>query len=254
MAKKETEQVMTAAGPQTVPAAPEPRSQRGKRRFRSPAPTAMEQIRMRPGGTHGPWAYYLRPDGATLRDALILYPNGGEGELVTMPDGTQRRRYGDNSEYYHARQQRKGFVYLGQALTSEAVRLLVETIGRNREDEILFLEDEIAACEYTIRTAETPAVRDNQRKRKAQYERRLEVIRNGFDPEALVAELNDIARAQRLAGLDPNMLAVLREMVGEVNERVASLAARLARGKASSDPEMEAAMPRMKVSYGNDPT
>src|SRR3989304_2665801 len=56
----------------------EPRSVRGRlRRDRDmQILSPLEQIRARPAATTGPWAYYLRRDGATIRDALILYPNG----------------------------------------------------------------------------------------------------------------------------------------------------------------------------------
>lgn len=197
---------------------PEPRSERGRRRRGVGANelTPLQEIRLRSPGVNGPWAYYLRPDGATIRDALILYPNGAQ-----LPQSEDARgRYSENAEYYQRRQERKGFKYLGPTLTLEGVKLLIETISKNREDEVLDLEDQIAECQYTIENSDRPEVRDNQRKRRDQLRARLERVSQELDAEALSAELNEIARAQRLARVDPKVLEVMREMVGEVNDRL----------------------------------
>ena len=225
-------------------AAPTPRSQRGRRARQPKVLTPLEQIRMRPGGITGPWGYYLRPDGATIRDALILYPNGGQ------PD---TNRFGINAEYYRQRQAAKGFHYLGQSLSSEGVRLLVETMERNRPDEVLFCEDEIAECQYTIKNSDRPEVRDGQRRRRDQFQARLDMLLAPWDPDALVQELNDIARAQRLAGIDPNVLAVMREMIGEVNERTRELVQHFAKGKATQDPDLTQALAGGSMETGIDP-
>src|SRR3990172_1408837 len=224
--------------------APMPRSERGRRARQPKVLTPLEQIRMRPGGITGPWGYYLRPDGATIRDALILYPNGGQ------PD---TNKFGVNAEYYRQRQAAKGFQYLGQSLTTEGVKLLVETLERNREDEILFREDEINECQHVINNSDRPEVRDGQRRRKDQFHVRLEMLRAPWDPDALVQELSDIARAQRLVNIDPNVLSVMREMIGEVNERTRELVKHFTKGKATQDPDVHAATSSGSVEFGIDP-
>lgn len=223
---------------------PTPRSKRGRRARPQTVLTPLEQIRMRPGTITGPWGYYLRPDGATIRDALILYPNGGK------PDAN---RFGLNAEYYRQRQAAKGFQYLGQSLTTDSVRLLVDTMEANREDEILFCEDEIAECQHVIDNSDRPETRDGQRHRRNQFQVRLAMLLAPWDPDKLVEELNDIARAQRLANIDPNVLSVMREMIGEVNERTQELVKHFARGKATQDPDVVAATSGGKVDIGTDP-
>src|SRR5690349_18207683 len=123
-----------------------PRSQRGKRLYERQIVEPIDQIRMQPSGVTGAWAYYLRPDGATIREALVLYPNGGAPSAIDDPKG----KFATNASYFRDRQKRKGFEYLGQRLDSSAVRKLVQTIEANRPDYILFLEDMIAECEQTL--------------------------------------------------------------------------------------------------------
>lgn len=202
-------------------APPEPRSERGRRRRVATEVTPVQEIRWRSPGVNGPWAYYLRKDGATIRDALILYPNGAK--LPQSED--EKGRYSRNADYYQLRQARKGLEYLGPSLTPDAVKRLVETIAANRDDEALDLEDQIAECEYTIKNTDRPEMRDHQRKRKEQLTRRLEFVTRELDAEELSNELNDIARAQRLARVDPKILDVMKEMIGEVNERVSNAVA-----------------------------
>ena len=79
------------------------------------------------------------------------------------------------------------------------------------------------------------------------------MLRAPWDPDALVLELNDIARAQRLANIDPNVLSVMREMIGEVNERTRELVKHFARGKAVQDPEVAAATSGGSVEISRDP-
>lgn len=233
--------VMEKRGPGRPPKAAVPvgpRSERGRRKYAERVLEPIDQIRVQPGGVTGAWAYYLRPEGATIRDALILYPNGGRPSPQDDPKG----KFGTNAELYQARQARKGFTYLGQRLDQRAVRLLVETIARNRDDEILYTEDEIAECER-IRKSDAPQrEREIAAKRLAQWRNRLEYLTQPWDPDALVAELDEIARAQRLANIDPNVLAVMREMVGEVNAKTEAAVARFSRGK-TSESELSPASP-----------
>lgn len=195
----------------------EPRSERGRRRrgMDQRLLSPLEQIRARPGGTTGPWAYYLRPEGATIRDALILYPNGAK--LPANEDA--RGKYSTNADYYQALQRAKGFEYIGPTLTPEGARRLVQILQANQADEVLDLEDQIAECEADIKTSDRPDWRDNQRRRKSQLERRLTYVKQQIDPDALIAELNEIARAQRMSRVSPETLAVMREMMGEQEQR-----------------------------------
>ena len=214
-----------------------PRSRRGQSRYAEAVLTPLEQIPVVPGNdtynVHGAWAYYLRPDGATIADTLILYPNGGTPD---MADSRMRGKFAENADYYQARQRRKGFEYIGQQLTEAGVKRLVEIMGANREDEILYCEDEMAQCQYVANTADRPEIRDGQRKRRDQFSRRLEYLRQPLDPEALVAELSEIARAQQLAHVDPNVLQVMRAMIGEVNSNMAAAISRFQAGRGASQP------------------
>lgn len=208
----------------------EPRSERGKRRYAAKVTEAIDEVRV-PGGEsrrmgelEGAWCYFLRTDGATIRDALILSPNGaGEG------------KFGANAAYFREKAGKKGRVYLGARLTADGVRLLVQTIAKNRDDEILFTEDEIAEQNVILENAESQREREIAHKRKRQYQNRLEILTKPFDPDALLEELNEIARAQRLAKIDPNVLAVMKEMVGEVNDKTARMVERFATGQSSGD-------------------
>lgn len=213
----------------------EPRSERGKRRYAAKVVEAIDEVRV-PGGEsrrmgelEGAWCYFLRTDGATIRDALVISPNGaGEG------------KFGNNSSYFREKAAKKGRIYLGPRLTAEGVKKLVETIAKNRDDEILFTEDEIAEQNVILENAESQREREIAHKRKRQYQNRLEILTKPFDPESLLDELNEIARAQRLAKIDPNVLAVMKEMVGEVNDKTARMVERFTTGVSSgdSDPDL----------------
>lgn len=203
---------------------PQVRSQRGRRRRDRDMQmlTPLEQIRARTPGTTGPWAYYIRPEGATIRDALILYPNGAK----LPPEEDRRGRFSENADHYQARQRAKGLEYVGPTLNAEGVRRLVEVLEANREDEVLDLEDQIAECEHDITNSDRPEWRDNQRKRKAKLQRRLDHVLQPLDAEVLTAELNEIARAQRMARVAPEVLAVMREMQGEMDAKFTSMIAK----------------------------
>src|SRR3990167_137711 len=85
---------MTATATLNEPVPGQPRSTRGRRKREQRLLTPLEQIRVTPGGITGPWAYYLRADGATIRDALVLYPNGGTLPANEDPKG----KYGTNAD------------------------------------------------------------------------------------------------------------------------------------------------------------
>lgn len=219
-----------------VPQAFKPRSQRGKRAYEGDILRPIDQIRtnnqIRPDAdSTGAWAYYIRPEGATIRDALVFQPNGG---IPDIDDTKLRARYGTNATYYRDRAAAKGFEYIGPVLNERGVRRLVEVLAENREDEILYCEDEMANCEYTIANSDRPDVRDQARKRRNQLQRRLDTLRQPFDQDALLAELNEIAQAQMLSKVDPNVLRVMRAMFGEVNERITTMAGAF-RGKPMGD-------------------
>lgn len=178
----------------------------------------IDQITPPPGNSGmeatGAWAYYIRPDGATIGETLVLYPNGGRPD---MDDRRLADRYGINAEYYQQRQARKGFEYVGPKLTEAAMKRLVEVLAANRESEVEYLREEIADAKDTVKNADVPEVRTQARRRARQLERRLATIEAGFDPDELLTELNEIARAQQLAKVDPNVLRVMRAMIGEAN-------------------------------------
>lgn len=217
----------------------EVQSKRGQRLRQIKTLTPMEQIRMKPDGVTGAWSYYLRPDGATIRDALILYPNGG---IPDSDNPKMRAKYGTNAEYYQQRQKVKGFEYLGQNLTEAAMKRLVEVLAANAEDEVLFCQEQIADCEGILANSDLPAIRDQARRRRDQFKKRIEYIEQELDPEALSKELNEIARAQQLAGVDPNILRVMKAMIGEVSDSLAAKIARFQQGK----PDTEEGQPRRR--------
>lgn len=196
----------------------------------------MEQLRMPPGNNSikvtGGWCYYIRPDGATIRDALILYPNGG---VPDIDDQRMKARYGTNSDYYKARQERKGLEYIGPSLTEGGIQRLVQVLERNREDEILFMEDEIADAQDVAKTSDLPDVRNQAKRRVRQLTRRLELLKQPLDADAMEAELKDIARAQSLARVDPNVLRTMRAMLGELDEKLTAKIAFFQQGKSAGD-------------------
>ena len=97
--------------PKGVPATKEAPVQVSERRRRIRDEAILrpiDQIERPPGGNGvdatGAWAYYIRADGATIGEALVLYPNGG---IPDMDDQRMRARYGANAEYYRERQRRR---------------------------------------------------------------------------------------------------------------------------------------------------
>ena len=241
----------TAVAVAEKPVPNQPRSQRGRRRFIEDVLRPIDQIPMPPGGgdisATGAWAYYLRPDGATISDALILYPNGG---VPDVDDPKLRARYGENHMYYRQRQARRGLEFVGEHLTEAGVQRLVNILAANREDEILFCEDEVASCQQVVAGSDRPEIRDQARKRRRQFEHRLEYLRQPLNPEELTEELNEIARAQMLAKVDPNVLRVMRSMIGEVNDRMATAIAKFQGG----NPRTGAAPTATLSARGADPT
>ena len=161
-------------------------------------------------------AYYLRTDGATIADALVYYPNGAQLSQEDDPKG----KYSRNAAYYQARQARKGFEYIGPTLTVTGCRRLVEVLAQNQPDEIERLEDEIALCELTIKNADRPEIRDHERRRRTQLQARLERVRAPFDPDALAAQLEEIANAQEMANVPPAVMRVMRRMLEAQGKRI----------------------------------
>ena len=198
-----------------------PRSQRARERARVTTLTPLEQIRKVPNSgaddSTGAWAYYLRPGGATLRDVLILYPNGGIPEDANPK---MRQRFGMNADLYRAKQRQKGFEFLGSKLNRDAVRKVVQEMAKNRQEAIYEMQDEIDDCDNVIDNSDRPDIRDLYKRRKLAAQKRLATLEAKFDPDALVAELDEISRAQRMANVPANILQVMREMVGEANENM----------------------------------
>lgn len=210
-----------------------PRSRRGQQRFRETQLSPLEQIPVLPGGTAGKatgaWAYYIRPDGATISEALILYPNGGVPDITDLK---MKEKFSINADYYQRRQEHKGFEYIGQTLTEAGVQRLVEVLGNNRADEILFCQEEMAAAHID---SDRPEVRDRERKRVEQFGRRLAYLEQPLNAEELVAELKDIARAQMLASVDPKVIQVMKAMLGEVNAKLEEKIAFFQSGRVRSE-------------------
>lgn len=193
-----------------------PRSKRGRqRRGASALPDVLDQIPSIPGGA---WAYYVRDEDhlpedqkrypATIAEALSVYPNGGS---------PGSRRFGRNAEYYHARQLRRGWRYVGSTLDKGAVEMLVTTMLENRDDYARFLQEEIASVNLSLDEGSSLSVaeRDQARRRKSQFEGQLRIAMQPLNAVKLARDLSDIAEAQALAGaFSSSQLAVLKGMIG----------------------------------------
>lgn len=223
-------------------APPEMRSRRATRDLAGEVVTPLKQIRVPSGNVmYGAWCYYLRLDGETIRDAVILAPNGGNAP--DNPDPKLRARYGMNAEYYHARARAEGREVLGPKLTTAGVRRIVEVLLENREEAVAYCEDMIAQCNYTIATTGIEKDRTVATRRKQQFQKRLDTVLQPFDPDELVAELDEISRAQRMSRIDPNTRAAIAEMFeSQFNAKFDAMVNHFSRGSArETDPEMEGA-------------
>lgn len=207
---------------------------RARRNRRRSQPTALQQIRTygREGlASTGTWSYWLRPDGATIREVLVIYPNGGVPEI---DDERMRERHGRNADYYRARMQRKGFEYVGPTLTPQGIRRLIEILEANKQDEIEFLQEELEQAQWDRQNRESPELKQQAQRRITQLEQRIEMIRQPVDGEKLVAELEDIRQAQNLAQLPPAVRRAMAALTDQMSENVKALAAQLARGRGSA--------------------
>lgn len=201
--------------------------------------TPLKQVRVPTNGvTFGAWCYYARPDGETIRDVLVLSPNGGNAP--DNPDPRIRAKYGTNASYYHDRAEAKGFITLGPKLTTEAVRTIVDILLKNREEAVLYCQDQLALCEYTIATTGVEKDRQIAHKRKAQFQKRLDTVLQPFNPDELVAEMEEIARAQRMSRMDPATRQAVAEMIGErVNAKFEEMVNHFAKGGGTGDEELQ---------------
>ena len=171
----------------------------------------------------GAYAYYLRPDGATISDVLIVCPNGGRPEIPPGTDqrtATRRRKLGTNAEYYRRRNAQKGFEYVGPKLTPEGIKRLVEILEENREDEIDYIDEKIAEAEESFKSTSDPQKRDLERDRVSALNKRRIYLTQKLDVDAMVDELNRISRAHQLASLPPNVLQVMTAMIGEAEQKM----------------------------------
>ena len=176
-------------------------------------------------------AYYLRPDGATIGDALIWYPNGAQHDREYDPQG----KYSENAAYYQERQRRKGFEYVGPVLTEAGIARLIEILEKNKDAEVERLEDEILIAEDAAKTSDRPEVRDQQRKRRGQLAKRLVLVNTGIsDPEGLIRQLREIANAQEMASIPAQVMRVMRRMLGQQND---ALIARFTRAGHQGEPD-----------------
>jgi len=203
-----------------------------RRRYRRGVDNAIlkpiQQIRRAPQVITGAGGYYLDPEGATIRDALHYYPNGAGPDEIDA-------KYTVDYDRHRLRQAQKGFEWLGVTLNAPAVRKLVKTIQSNRKDEIKQTEYEINVCEHTIRHSVDNRQRAIAQRRYEQWKKRLELLELELDPDALIAELDGIAKAQRMAKLPPEMRALIGEML---DERQAAIVAQLTTRERGVDREL----------------
>lgn len=167
--------------------------------------------------TESAHAYYVRLDGATIPDALTLYPNGGTPSFDHIADRKKRARAqenaGRNALYYRARQRKKGLVYIGERLTREGIEFLVKVIMLNRPYEIERVTEEIEGCERTLKNSESSKDREYARRRKEQLQHRLAMLRQEIDPKAMADEIDRAAEAIALSAMSPQMRAAVEHMI-----------------------------------------
>ena len=171
----------------------------------------------------GAYAYYLRPDGSTISDVLVVCPNGGRPEIPPGTDqrtANRRRKLGTNAEYYRGRQSQKGFEYVGPTLTENAIKRLVEILDENRQDEIDYIDELIAEAENTFKSDPRLEHQNLARTRITALLKRRAYLTQKLDVAAMVEELNKIARAHQLASLPPNVLQVMTAMIGESESKM----------------------------------
>lgn len=200
-----------------------PRSAKFRGRGEGVTLTPMEQIRRIPHSgaddSTGAWCYYIRPGGKTLREVLGLSPNGGVPDTANPK---MRGRFGMNSELYQAKLRAKGFIPIGSKLDSRAMKMVVDEMTKNRQEGIWEMQDQIDECDQVIANSDRPDIRDLEKRKKAAAQKRLAMLEQEIDPEELLAELNEIARMQRMANVPASVLQVMREEIGAANAQLLS--------------------------------
>ena len=204
-------------------------SKRGmaRRGFSEQVATPLELIRPRPGGLiGGPAAYYINPRGATIREVLIISPNGAP----MIHNGRDR----GNSDMYQTTMRARGFEYIGPLLTEEGVARLVEVIEANLFDYTLDLKEQIFDVELDIENSDRPEQRDGQRKRRIQLVRLLEQAQKPLDGPRMVAEYLDVVKAQKLAAIPADIRQAVILMGGtaaETDKKISAMVDQLTGGK-----------------------
>ena len=199
--------------------APVVRSIRGRKRTGvNHAPNTLDDIRPRPGGMRGgPAAYFIRPDGATIREALIIAPSGAP---VLARNGEDRA----NAEAVQARALRKGFVYVGPQLTFDGVEKLVAVIESNKADYILDLREQMQDADNNRKNLDVPEERRLHTTRFRKLTALLAAAQQPIDGPKIVKELNEILQAQKLAAISPDMREAIIALTGqEISTRMAGL-------------------------------
>lgn len=206
-------------------ASPEPKSRRARRMYEGDVPSTIDQIPTFPGteagsDATGAWAYYLREDGETIGEILIIQPNGG---IPDIPDARMRGKFGTNASYFRDRYAAKGIKFLGSKLDEKAMTEVARVLAANRDEGIAYCEDMIAEADDVIANSDRPDVRDQFRRRKQQFEKRKNMLEAPFDQDAVLVELKRAARAYTLSKIDPNILPAIQAIVGEaMDERLAA--------------------------------
>lgn len=169
------------------------------------------------------YAYYLRPEGATISDILVVSPNGARQDI---PPGTdqrvakRRRALSTNAEYYRGRESRKGHIYIGPKLTEEGIKMLVEIMERNRGDEIDYIDEQIAEAEDAFKNEPRRDHQSLHRARITALLKRRSYLTQRLNVEEMVEELRATAKVQQLASLPPEVLNVMRSLIGEAETRM----------------------------------
>ncbi len=201
--------------------------------------TSWELLRKPPNSLNprtSPYCYWLDPDGGTMREAVRFDPNGAK------PDEGCEAKYTESWQIFKEMGEDKGWTRLGHQLQKESIKLIVETLEKNRpiEKEVMEHFRDVAAYEVTNGTNER--ARAIAQKSVTTYGKLIEQLEMPIDADFMISELNEISRAQRMAALSPDMRAAIREMidveVGSSEARVREMAMSLAGPEESADKEL----------------
>lgn len=180
-----------------------------------------------------PYCYWLDPNGGTMRDAVRFDPNGAK------PGEGCESKYTQSWQIFQATNEDMGWIRLGHQLQKDSIKLIVETLEKNRPIEKEVMEHYRAVAAYEVTNGTNERARAIAQKSVTTYTKLIEQLEMPIDADFMISELNEIARAQRMSALSPDMRAAIREMieveVGSSEGRVMEMAMSLAGSHVADD-------------------